>query len=32
MQTSGGAGEAAFFGDGDEGFELKEVHGDVRSL
>ncbi len=27
VQARGGAGEAALFGDGEEGFELEEVHG-----
>jgi hypothetical protein len=30
VQAGGGAGEAALFGDGEEGFELEEVHGGAR--
>jgi hypothetical protein len=29
VQPGGRAGEAALFGDGQEGFELEEVHGAV---
>jgi hypothetical protein len=27
VQARGGTGKAAFFSDGEEGFELEEVHG-----